>query len=134
MDTIQCAVVLGKLERFAWEVGRRRMLGQRYWELLASSGARVGFIAVRPDRDCVWAQYTLFVDARSDLQARIQNLGVPTAVHYPKPLHHQPAYAGQCVSSDCPNSVVASQRVMSLPIYPDMTNEQQDFVVASLLV
>ncbi len=134
MDTLQCAVVLAKLERFDWEIGRRRMLGQRYWELLTSSGAQVDFIAIRPDRDCVWAQYTLFVDGRGDLQAQMQGLGVPTAVHYPKPLHHQPAYAGQCVSDQCPNSVAASQRVMSLPIYPDMTNQQQDFVVASLLI
>ncbi len=134
MDTIQCAVVLSKLDRFDWEIGRRRVLGRRYCELVGRSGARVGLVAVRPDRDCVWAQFTLFVENRGELQARMQKMGVPTAVHYPRPLHHQPAYQGHCISDGCPNSVAASERVLSLPIYPDMTEEQQDLVVASLLV
>jgi UDP-2-acetamido-2-deoxy-ribo-hexuluronate aminotransferase len=53
----------------------------------------VQLLAVRPDRDCVWAQFTVIVDNRRAVQAALQAAGVPTAVHYPKPLHHQPAYA-----------------------------------------
>ena len=94
MDTLQCAVLLAKLDRFEWELQRRRELGARYHELLA--GSPIGLLAVRPDRDCVWAQYTVFVDQRAQVQAALQKQGIPTAVHYPKPVHHQPAYADLC--------------------------------------
>ncbi|NUP87150.1 MAG: DegT/DnrJ/EryC1/StrS family aminotransferase, partial [Burkholderiaceae bacterium] len=68
MDTLQCAVVLAKLERFDWELQRRRELGQRYRERLAASGAEAGLLAVRGDRDCVWAQFTVLVDDRATVQ------------------------------------------------------------------
>jgi UDP-2-acetamido-2-deoxy-ribo-hexuluronate aminotransferase len=131
MDTLQCAVVLAKLQRFSWELERRRALGDRYARLL-SDVPGVTLLAVRDDRDCVWAQYTVFVDRRADVQAGLQALGIPTAVHYPKPLHHQPAYASDCCPDCCQNSVVASERVMSLPMSADLSETQQERVVAAL--
>lgn len=131
MDTLQCAIVLAKLERFEWELQRRFEVGARYHELLARS--RVGLIAVRPDRDCVWGQYTVFVDQRAQVQAALAKSGVPTAVHYPAPLHHQPAYAALAGPQSCPRSVQAGQRVLSLPMSADLTAQQQDHVVAALL-
>ena len=131
MDTLQCAVVLAKLERFDWELQRRADIGARYGQLLAGSG--IELLTVRPDRDCVWAQYTVFVHHRADVQARLLAQGVPTAVHYPKPLHLQPAYAADCCPDCCPQSVIAGQRVMSLPMSADLTQAQQDHVVAALL-
>ena len=130
MDTLQCAVVLGKLPRLPWELERRHALGERYLHLLKDVG--VGLLAVRPDRDCVWAQFTVFVDDRPALQAALQAQGVPTAVHYPKPLHHQPAYAALCCPDCCPESVKAAARVMSLPMSADLTEVDQDRVVAAL--
>jgi len=130
MDTLQCAIVLAKLERFGWELQRRREIGARYHELLA--GAGVGLLSVRSDRDCVWAQYTIFVEDRAQVQAALQAQGIPTAVHYPKPLHHQPAYAALCRADSCPNSVIAAQRVMSLPMSADLTEAQQDRVMAQV--
>ncbi len=133
MDTLQCAVVLAKLERFEWELQRRRELGARYGALLAGSG--VELLAVRPDRDCVWAQYTVFVDDRARVQSALQAQGIPTAVHYPKPLHHQPAYAAfaaHAQNGDCPHSVRAAARVMSLPMSADLAEADQDRVVAAL--
>ncbi len=131
MDTLQCAVVLAKLERFDWELQRRTDIGARYARLLANTG--VELLTVRPDRDCVWAQYTVFVDHRTEVQAHLLAQGVPTAVHYPKPLHLQPAYAADCCPECCPQSVLAGQRVMSLPMSADLTEAQQDHVVAALL-
>lgn len=131
MDTLQCAIVLAKLERFEWELQRRRELGARYGELLDGSG--VGLLAVRPDRDCVWAQYTVFVDDRAGVQAALQALGVPTAVHYPRPLHHQPAYAHLCCPDCCEHSVAAAGRVMSLPMSPDLSEADQRRVVETLV-
>ncbi len=131
MDTLQCAVVLAKLERFDWELQRRAEIGARYGELLANTG--VELLAVRPGRDCVWAQYTVFVDHRSEVQAKLMAQGVPTAVHYPRPLHLQPAYAADCCPECCPQSVMGGQRVMSLPMSADLTDAQQDHVVNALL-
>jgi len=131
MDTLQCAVVLAKLERFDWELQRRHQIGARYHARLAGSG--VGLIAVRPDRDCVWGQYTVFVDGRAAVQAALQAQGIPTAVHYPKPLHHQPAYAALCCPDCCPESERAAARVMSLPMSADLDEAQQDRVVHALL-
>ncbi|MFM2346551.1 MAG: hypothetical protein RL654_1304 [Pseudomonadota bacterium] len=135
MDTIQCAVVLAKLPRFEWELARRRELGARYHALLAPLAAQhpgLGLLTVRPDRDCVWGQYTVFVPARAAVQAALQAAGIPTAVHYPKPLHHQAAYAAGCCPDCCPNSIAAAARVMSLPMSPDLTEADQDRVVAAL--
>ena len=130
MDTLQCAIVLAKLERFDWELQRRREIGARYGELLA--GSRVGLLAVRPDRDCVWAQYTVLVDDRSGVQETLQAQGVPTAVHYPRPLHHQPAYAQHCCPDCCGHSVAAAARVMSLPMSADLSEADQRRVVEVL--
>jgi UDP-2-acetamido-2-deoxy-ribo-hexuluronate aminotransferase len=131
MDTLQCAVVLGKLERFEWEIEQRLALGARYATLLADvPGVRL--LAVRPDRDCVWAQYTVFVPNRAQIQAALKDLGIPTAVHYPKPLHLQPAYAHLCCPECCPDSVHAGEVVLSLPMSADLTRDQQDRVIAAL--
>ena len=132
MDTLQCAVVLAKLPRFDWEIARRQALAERYSQLIRASGAPVQLLAVRPDRDCVWAQYTVLVDHRKAVQSMLQAAGVPTAVHYPKPLHHQPAYADGCCPECLPFSVCASQRVLSLPMSADLTEADQDRVVQVL--
>jgi dTDP-4-amino-4,6-dideoxygalactose transaminase len=128
MDTLQCAVVLAKLERFEWELAQRHALGARYAALLADvPGVRL--LAVRSDRDCVWAQYTVFVPQRAQIQAALKDLGIPTAVHYPKPLHLQPAYAHLCCPECCPHSVQAGEVVMSLPMSADLTFDDQRRVI-----
>jgi UDP-2-acetamido-2-deoxy-ribo-hexuluronate aminotransferase len=130
MDTLQCAVVLGKLERFDWEIERRKQLGERYARLLRGLPG-VQLLGVRDDRDCVWAQYTVFVEERAAVQAALAADGIPTAVHYPKPLHRQPAYA-RYDRGGAPRSDHAAARVMSLPMSADLTEAQQDHVVERL--
>ena len=132
MDTIQCAVVLGKLERFEWEIEQRVTLGERYRELIAAAGHPVDLLAVRPDRNCVWAQFTVFVDSRTAVQERLQAHGVPTAVHYPRPLHQQPAYVKHGAGGTFPESEQAAERVMSLPMSADLTADDQMRVVDAL--
>lgn len=133
MDTLQCAVVLAKLERFEWELGRRMAIGARYHESLAHMHG-VERLAVRPDRDCVWGQYTVLVQERTHLQAALQSAGIPTAVHYPKPLHRQPAYATHAGLASFPNSEVAATRVLSLPMSADLNQSDQERVIATLAV
>jgi UDP-2-acetamido-2-deoxy-ribo-hexuluronate aminotransferase len=131
MDTLQCAVVLAKLERFEWELAQRGALGARYRELL-SDVPGLCLPSVRADRDCVWAQYTVFVESRAAVQAALAAQGIPTAVHYPKPLHHQPAYARHGRADGCPLSVAAAASVLSLPISADLAQAHQDRIVHAL--
>ncbi|SEK57774.1 UDP-2-acetamido-2-deoxy-ribo-hexuluronate aminotransferase [Roseateles sp. YR242] len=131
MDTLQCAVVLGKLERFDWEVQQRLALGERYQQRLADLPLQR--LAVREDRDSVWAQFTVQVENRDAVVAALKAAGIPTAVHYPKPLHRQPAYAQRCrVPAPLPHAEAAAARVLSLPMSPDLTEAQQDQVVEAL--
>ena len=122
---------IAAVAKFEWELEQRHALGARYAALLADvPGLRL--LAVRPDRDCVWAQYTVFVAQRGQVQAALKDLGIPTAVHYPKPLHLQPAYAHLCCLECCPQSVQAGEVVMSLPMSADLTPDQQDRTVAAV--
>ena len=89
-------------------------------------------LAVRSDRDCVWGQYTVFVERRAEVQAVLQAAGVPTAVHYPKPLHHQPAYRQPGEAEAFPKSVAAGDTVLSLPMSADLTEPDQARVVVQL--
>jgi UDP-2-acetamido-2-deoxy-ribo-hexuluronate aminotransferase len=133
MDTLQCAVVLAKLERFEWEIAQRKKLGDRYAELIKASGAAVELLQVAGDRDCVWAQYTVKVDNRADVIEALKSQGVPTAVHYPRPLHRQPAYQSpDCPTDSMPHSNAAADRVMSLPMSADITEAMQSQVVQAL--
>jgi UDP-2-acetamido-2-deoxy-ribo-hexuluronate aminotransferase len=124
MDTLQCAV--------GWEIERRNALGDRDTRLLRESGAPVRLLAVRRDRDCVWAQYTVLVDDRDRVRAALDAAGIPTAVHYPRPLHHQPAFAAGHDPNAHPNSIRAAQCVVSLPMSADLTEAEQDRVVIAL--
>ena len=132
MDTLQCAILLAKLPRFDWEVARRIELGAKYAERIRTSGAPVGLLTVRPGRQSVWAQYTVLVDDRDGVQERLKQAGVPTAVHYPRPLNRQPAYEKLVDPKPLPVSDALSARVMSLPMSADLTEAVMDEVVAAL--
>jgi UDP-2-acetamido-2-deoxy-ribo-hexuluronate aminotransferase len=119
MDTIQCAVVLAKLERFEWEIARRIEIGRRYDSLLSERAPDLRLVQVRPDRTSVYAQYTVMTPHRDRLQEELKRRGIPTAVHYPVPLHKQPAYA-RYEAGARPASESVAARVISLPMYADL--------------
>jgi UDP-2-acetamido-2-deoxy-ribo-hexuluronate aminotransferase len=135
LDTLQAAVLLAKWPRFEWELQRRQALGARYTEALATpvfETAGLRTLAVRPGRTSVYGQYTVRVQNRPAVQAALQSLGIPTAVHYPKPLHHQAAYAAFCCPECCPESIAAAAEVLSLPMSADLSEADQDRVIAAL--
>ena len=132
MDTLQCAVVLAKLERFEWEIARRLAIGERYGQLLATVDG-VELLGRRDDRDCVWGQYTVLVDHRAEVQATLKSRGVPTAVHYPRPIHRQVAYAAFAGGGSLAHSERAGQQVLSLPMSADLDEQAQDRVVRELV-
>jgi UDP-2-acetamido-2-deoxy-ribo-hexuluronate aminotransferase len=130
MDTLQCAIVLAKLERFEWEVQQRHEIGERYNQRLDQAG--IARIQQRADRTSVYAQYTVMVPNREALQKRLAEAGIPTAVHYPVPLNEQPAYKHLCCPDCTPVAQQLAKRVMSLPMSAELTLEQQQHIVAAL--
>lgn len=132
MDTIQAAVILAKLENFEWEVAQRLRIGQRYLDMLAGLNS-VQLPVVRPDRTCVWAQFTLQVADRDAVIAALKQQGIPTAVHYPVPLHLQPAYRDLCrISGPLTHTEAVSARVFSLPMHPYLDEATQRAIVAAV--
>jgi len=129
MDTLQCAVVLAKLERFEWEVGKRQRVADRYSESIAG---RIGLVSVRPDRTSVFAQYTILTGDRETLQKKFDELGIPTAVHYPIPLNEQPAYKHFCCPECTPVAALIAKEVMSLPMGPDLSEDYQQKIIKIL--
>lgn len=122
MDTLQAAILLAKLEVFPDEVEARKSVGAKYSDLL--DGALVTpFIG--PANTSVFAQYTVQVRDRDAMQKRLQAKGIPTAVHYPVPLHLQPAFAhlaqpkGKFLHAE-----TAAEKVMSLPMHPYLTDAE----------
>jgi UDP-2-acetamido-2-deoxy-ribo-hexuluronate aminotransferase len=131
MDTLQCAIVLAKLERFEWELEERKLAGARYLALLAESSIKAP--TVGPDRSCVWAQFTVQVDNRSEVVSRLAEVGVPTAVHYPIPLHKQPAYEAICrIHGSLEHSENAARTVLSLPMHPYIDAGIQRLIVEAI--
>jgi UDP-2-acetamido-2-deoxy-ribo-hexuluronate aminotransferase len=132
MDTLQCAIVLAKIERFEWEVQQRLEIGHRYNQLLDKEG--VARIQQRPERTSVYAQYTVMVPQREALQKRLMEAGIPTAVHYPVPLNEQPAYKHLCCPNCTPVSQQLSKSVMSLPMGADLDEKTQHDIVERLFL
>lgn len=131
MDTLQCAIILAKLQRFDWEIARRLEVGERYNRLFDEAG--VARVQQRPDRTSAFAQYTIFVEDRAEVQSALKARGIPTAVHYPVPLNEQSAYRDKCSFGPLPQSERAAQTVLSLPMHPDLHPSVQDRVVEAVI-
>jgi len=126
-DTLQAAVLLAKLPHFESEVEARGRIGARYSEVLRAWCA-VPEVALGNTH--VYAQYTIRVANRDNLGTRLKAAGIPTAVYYPKCLHEQPVFASLGYHwGDFPVSEKASREVISLPMHPFLSEENQDSVV-----
>ena len=135
MDTLQCAIVLAKWPRFAWEVERRWEIGLRYSKLLASADVpSIQPMEVRQSRTSVFAQYTVTAPDREAVRAALQAANIPTAVHYPVPVNRQPGYKGVTSDGDTPIAAWLAEHVVSLPMGPDLAVQHQDAVIATLAV
>lgn len=131
MDSLQCAVVLAKLDRFDWELARREEIARRYDAALRDTPG-VSLLPVRSDRSSVYAQYTVLARDRERLVAALTAEGVPTAIHYPVPLHHQPAYREYGVEAHLPVAEALAAEVVSLPMYADLSADVQDRIAAAM--
>lgn len=132
MDSIQCAVVLAKLERFEWEIEQRMAIGARYTQYLSDLAKdKAELLSLRSDRSHVYAQYTILALDRGRLQKHLNERGIPTAVHYPIPIHLQPAYT-QFNRRDVPVSESLASRVISLPMHADLSEDTQRRIVSAI--
>lgn len=129
MDTLQAAVLRVKLKHFGEEIPERRRVADTYSELLKGI---VGTPALSSYNESVWAQYTIRVDARDTLRKKLQEKGIPTAVHYPMPLPSQEAFAHLKQGSDFPVSNRLSETVMSLPMHPYLTHDEIAFIAENI--
>jgi UDP-2-acetamido-2-deoxy-ribo-hexuluronate aminotransferase len=131
LDTLQAAVLLAKLEIFPDEVERRQQVAGRYTSLLDQ-------IVVTPfladGCSSVYAQYTIRVENRDEIHKQLKIQGIPTAVHYPIPLHLQPAFAFLGFAPGAmPQSELAASQVLSLPMHPYLDSTEQQQVVDAIL-
>ncbi len=134
MDTLQCAILLAKFPTFAEEVRLREEIGARYTALIKNAASGAQPPTLRSYNTSVYAQYTVEVDARDVVQEKLKAAGIPTAVHYPVPLHLQPAFASLGLKEGAfPKSEAAAKRVMSLPMHPFLNESTQQQVIQALM-
>jgi dTDP-4-amino-4,6-dideoxygalactose transaminase len=130
LDTIQAAVLLEKLDLLGEELDARQRVADRYTVALADV---VATPTIAAGVTSAWAQYTIRTPARSSVAAAMAEQGVPTAVHYPLPVHRQPAYRRYPVApGGLPGSEALAASVLSLPMHPYLTEAAQQRVVDAL--
>jgi UDP-2-acetamido-2-deoxy-ribo-hexuluronate aminotransferase len=131
LDTLQAAVLLAKLEVFDRELKARDAIAKRYSRALENA-AQVPYVGSY--NTSAWAQYTIEVARRAEIQQSLSTQGIPTAVHYPMPIHRQPVFASlNQARGSFPVSERASERVLSLPMHPYMSDADVETVTSALL-
>lgn len=129
LDTLQAAILLPKLALLDAEIGARQQVAAEYARHLGAAGITPPH--VEPHNVSAWAQYTIRVAARDEVQARLKQAGIPTAVHYPLPLNRQPAVAD--ASAVLPHGDAAAEAVMSLPMHPCLAGALIERIVAAVV-
>jgi UDP-2-acetamido-2-deoxy-ribo-hexuluronate aminotransferase len=131
MDTIQCAIVDVKLKHYAKDLALRQEVAQKYTHALKDKDLVLPFVDEKTTS--AWAQYSIRVQDRDGVQAKLKEAGVPTAVHYPMPLHLQEAFA--CLGykkSDFSVAEQISSEIMSLPMNPYLSDEEIEYIAKVL--
>ena len=134
LDTLQAAILIEKLRIFQDEIERRDKIAARYNAALADVAQVPHVIS---GATSVWAQYTIRVPAarREALATGLKLRGIPTAIYYAKPLHHQTAYRNYPVAGNgLPVSERIAAEVISLPMHPYLEQGEQDFIIEALRV
>jgi len=131
MDGFQGAILRVKLKRLAAWTAARRSRAARYDRELKGSAVTVP--PVDPNCEHVYHQYTVRCDRRDALQKHLADAGIASGVYYPLPLHLQPCFADLgCKEGCCPVAEQAAREVLSLPIFPEMSEPQQSYVIETI--
>ena len=129
LDSLQAAILKVKLRHFPEELERRQQVASWYEAGLAGL---VSTPQVKKGNISSWAQYTVRSPQRTRLIEKLKERGIPTAIHYPMPLHQQEVYSGLGIRDESlPESVRASREVFSLPMHPYLTREEVKTVASA---
>lgn len=131
LDTLQAGVLLAKMRIFPQEVILRAQVAQRYNELFEGANCTTPFIA--QGNTSVYAQYSLLVQDRAGLIKHLADNKIPTAVHYPIPLHKQPIFENNYHGQDLSVSERLASQVISLPMHPYLDERTQNMIVDTVL-
>ena len=124
LDTMQAAILLLKMDIFDDELPKRNLVAKRYRDGLPQYTHQT----IIKGADSVWAQYTMLVDKRDELQAHLKEKDVPTAAYYPKPVHMQTAYL-KYANRSLPVSEMLAAKVISPPMHPYLDENTQDYII-----
>lgn len=127
IDTLQCAILLSKLKVFNDEIALRSKIGEIYNKAFDSMGIRR--VEIASHSSSVFAQYTIIIENREELSKFLLENDIPTAVHYPTPLNHQIPYQDFCCRECTPVSNELAKKVLSIPISPYLTEEDQERII-----
>ena len=163
MDTLQCAVVNVKLKHYKEDLAKRQEVASKYSKVLSSKlkvereKLKVGSMKleekgektsnfklqtsnlilpiVKSDRTSAWAQYSVRVNNRDELQAKLKEAGIPTAVHYPMPLHLQECFRYlRYKEGDFTIAEKVSKEIMSLPMNPYLSSEEIEYIAKEISI
>ena len=133
LDTIQAAVLNVKLKYYPKDLALRQEVASKYTKAIKTKNQKLETPFISDKCTSAWAQYSIRVKNRDELQEKLKVAGVPTAVHYPMPLHLQECfkYLGY-KKGDFPISEIVSEEIMSLPMNPYVTDEEIEYIVGNL--
>ncbi|MCP4552055.1 MAG: DegT/DnrJ/EryC1/StrS family aminotransferase [Bacteroidetes bacterium] len=130
LDTLQAAILLAKLPHYSEEMLMRQHVAETYTRFLNNSVVKP---IIKEGRTSVWAQYTVRVQNREETQQQLKEAGIPTAVHYPMPLHLQECFQYLDYNEgDFPLAEQASKEVLSLPMNPFLSEEEINYISQAL--
>ncbi len=132
LDSIQAAILRVKLHYLDEWNEKRRAIAAYYTKGFKETGAVTPYVADYAEH--IYHQYTLQVEDRDELQKRLTEKGIPSAIHYPIPLHLQPAFRAVSGFSegDFPIAEKVAGRVISLPMHPDLTRSEQNYIIDTI--
>jgi len=131
MDTLQCAIVDVKLKHYKKDLKLRQEVASKYLEALKDKDFILPFIDSHATS--AWAQYSIRVNNRDTLQAKLKEAGIPTAVHYPMPLHLQECFTYlNHKDGDFPIAEKVSHEIMSLPMNPYLDDDEIRYICEKL--
>jgi len=132
MDTIQAAVLNVKLKYYKKDLKLRQQVAEKYQESLNNNN-KIILPKLSDSATSAWAQYSIRVENRETVQSQLKEAGIPTAVHYPMPMHLQECfgYLGY-KKGDFPTAEAVSNEIMSLPMNAYLTDEEIEYIALNL--
>jgi UDP-2-acetamido-2-deoxy-ribo-hexuluronate aminotransferase len=127
LDTIQAAILLAKFDIFPKEVEMRQKVGEKYNQMFSKVDTLVKIPYIDPECTTVYGQYTISISNREQRIKKMQAANIPSVVHYPVPLHMQPAFLTEEFELPCTEKI--AKKVLSLPMHPYLTDADLSKVV-----